>query len=165
MISWLWHRRRPAARPDMHQQHELVAALDADVDRQLAAVQVASSGITTRASILIGAAGLTSGLQLSSISIVPSVLSVLGALIGVALLMMRTATEVPILEAEQTFWQDSPTVARRNLMHWKLGILEDGEKSLRRRRYVLICGFTLLAGSIVCAPASTIFAQFAEGGE
>lgn len=145
----LRRRRLENALPrSLSAQKELITALDADVDRQLAAAETASAGITTRASILIAAAGVTSGLQTSDQSAVPAVLAILATLVGVCLLLMRTAAEVPIVEAEETFWAQSPMVARRNLMHWKNGVLLEREQSLRRRRIALVSGFGLLAASI-----------------
>lgn len=129
-------------------QGELVAALSADVDRQLTAAEHASAGMATRASILIAAAGVTSGLQVSADLGVPAILAVAAALVGVSLMLMRTAEEVPILEAEETFWAQSPVTAKRNLMHWKNRVLLANERSLRKRRVVLVAGFALLASSI-----------------
>lgn len=150
---------------DLRWQRELIFALDADVDRQLAAAESASAGVTTRASILIAAAGLTSGLQMSSQLVIPSILTVLAALTGVWLLLMRTAHEVPILEAEETFWTQPAVVARRHLMHWKHGVLLEREHSLRRRRIVLVIGFVLLAGSISWELSVNIVDLVAGGGE
>ncbi|KTR10185.1 hypothetical protein NS330_13355 [Curtobacterium citreum] len=65
-----------------------------------------------------------------------------------SLMLMRTAEEVPILEAEETFWAQSPVTAKRNLMHWKNRVLLANERSLRKRRVVLVAGFALLASSI-----------------
>jgi hypothetical protein len=149
----------------MRPQHELIVALDADIDRQLQAADATSAAISTRASILIAAAGLTSGLQTSSVSFTPASLAILAALIGVALLMMRTTTEIPILEAETRFWKNSPAVARRNLMHWKHDVLRERERSLVKRRRVLIAGFILLAGSISYELVSSIVTLLLEGGE
>lgn len=104
--------------------------------------------MSTRASILVAAAGLTSGVQLSTQSAWPAVLTAFAALVGVMLLLMRTASEVPIAEAEDQFWADTPVTAIRNLMHWKLGVLREREHSLSRRRWLLIAGFALLAVSI-----------------
>ncbi len=132
----------------MHRQRELVLALSADVDRQLASTEAASAAMSTRAAILIAAAGLTSGVQLSVESALPAVFTALSAIVGVLLLVMRTAPEVPIAEAEAQFWTDDPVVSVRNLMHWKLDVLEERERSLFLRRWVLILGFTLLAASI-----------------
>ena len=149
MTGWIRLRGRSTPRPrSIRAQRELIAALDADVDRQLAAAETASAGVTTRASVLIAAAGVTSGLQVSSTVIIPAILAVLSALVGVGLLLMRTAKEVPILEAEETFWAQPPVTARRNLMHWKNGVLLEREQSLHRRRAVLVVGFALLAASI-----------------
>lgn len=146
-------------------QEELIAALNADVDRQLAAADHASAGMTTRASILIAAAGVTSGLQVSADLGVPAILAVAAALVGVSLLLMRTADEVPIREAEETFWAQPPVVAKRNLMHWKNGVLLANEKSLRRRRIALIAGFVLLASSISWELATGIVQVLLWGGE
>lgn len=153
------------ARRNLLPQRELINALDADVDRQMQAAETSSAAISTRASILVAAAGLTSGLQTSSVSFVPAALAVLAALIGVALLMMRTASEVPIIEAESTFWNDAPDVARRNLMYWKHSVLREREGSLVRRRRVLIVGFVLLAGSIGFDLVSAIVTSTIGGGE
>src|SRR3546814_8689657 len=77
----------------IYRRRDLIWALDADVDRQLLGAETASAAISTRASILIAAAGLTSGLQVTELSVVPAVLAALAALVGVALLLMRTADE------------------------------------------------------------------------
>lgn len=150
---------------DLHAQQALITALDADVNRQLNAADAASSGITTRASILIAAAGLTSGLQTSTDLIAPAVLTVAAALVGVGLLLMRTANEVPILEAEETFWQEPPVAAQRGLLHWKHGVLREREASLRRRRIVLIIGFALVAVSISWELVADLSQTIAGGGE
>lgn len=141
-------RRREApdrSREDLQAKQALILALDADVSRQLTAAEAASSGITTRASILIAAAGLTSGLQSSSQLVTPVVFTVAAALVGLGLLLMRTANEVPILEAEKTFWNEPPVAAQRALLHWKHGVLREREASLHRRRVVLVIGFALVA--------------------
>lgn len=149
----------------MRSQYELVIALDADIDRQLQAADAASAAISTRASILVAAAGLTSGLQTSSVSFTPASLAIVAALVGIALLMMRTATEIPILEAETRFWKNPPAVARRNLLHWKHDVLRERESSLVKRRRALIAGFILLAGSISYELVSSILTSLLEGGE
>lgn len=149
----------------LRSQRELILALDADVDRQLAAADAASAGITTRASILIAAAGLTSGLQVSEQAVVPAILAVLSALVGVSLLLMRTADEIPILEAETTFWAQPPVVARRNLLHWKNGVLLEREQSLRHRRALLVSGFILLAASISSEMVVGVIHVLSGGGE
>ncbi|WEG08639.1 hypothetical protein PU630_15550 [Microbacterium horticulturae] len=110
---------------------------------------MAGGAIATRASVLVAAAGLTSGFQFSAPSLIAALLAACAALTGVALLMMRSTTEVPIEQAEESFWNDSPDEARRNLLHWKLGVLRERERALVRRRRVLVVGFVLLAGSIV----------------
>lgn len=161
-------RRREAGdvrQGSLESKRELIVALDADVDRQLAAAETASAGITTRASILIAAAGVTSGLQVSAQSVIPAVLAVIGALVGVSLMLMRTATEVPILEAEATFWAQSPMAARRNLVHWKNDVLAEREESLRRRRIVLVSGFALLAASISAELVVRVVHFLTWGGE
>lgn len=163
-----WVRRRHArgvGRGSLHAQQALILALDADVNRQLDAAEAASTGITTRASILIAAAGLTSGLQLSSQLIVPAILTVVAALVGVGLLIMRTANEIPILEAEETFWTDAPAVAQRNILHWKHDVLREREKSLHRRRIVLIVGFALVAVSISWELVVELLKLVSGGGE
>ena len=103
-------RRGPGVvrEPSLRLQRALIVALDSDDAREHSAAAAASAGITTRASILIAAAGVTSGLQVSTHSVVPAVLAVVGALVGVSLLLMRTVDEVPILEAEETFWAQPP---------------------------------------------------------
>lgn len=167
MTGWIRLRGRCTPRPpSIRAQRELITALDADVDRQLAAAETASAGVTTRASVLIAAAGVTSGLQVSSTVIIPAILAVLSALVGVGLLLMRTAKEVPILEAEETFWaQPPPVTARRNLMHWKHGVLLEREQSLHRRRAVLVVGFALLAASISTDLMVSIVHVSGGGGE
>lgn len=157
-------RKRPRSQIPQAQD-ELIAALSADVDRQLVAAEHASAGMTTRASILIAAAGVTSGLQVSADLGVPAVLAVAAALVGVSLMLMRTAEEVPILEAEETFWAQPPVTAKRNLMHWKHRVLLANERSLRRRRVVLVAGFALLASSISWQLATGIIHVLNGGGE
>lgn len=141
-------RFRSRRRDPLEQQRTLVVALNADVDRQLASSEAASAAMSTRASILVAAAGLTSGVQLSAQSAWPAVLTAVAALVGVMLLVMRTTSEVPIADAEKQFWTDTPVAAIRNLMHWKLGVLRERERSLSRRRWLLVSGFALLAASI-----------------
>ena len=150
-------------RDAMQAQKELIIGLNAEVDRQLSSTEATSAAISTRASILVAAAGLTSGVQLSAESALPALFTAMSALLGVALLVMRTASEVPISEAEARFWTDSPVVAIRNLMHWKLGVLRERERSLARRRRVLILGFGLLAASIATDLLSTIIQRLAGG--
>lgn len=154
-----------AGRESLRAQKTLILALDADVNRQLNAAETASTGITTRASILVAAAGVTSGLQLSSQLIVPAILTVAAALVGVGLLVMRTADEIPILEAEKTFWTDAPVVAQRKMLHWKHGVLREREKSLHRRRVVLIVGFALVAVSISWELVVGLLKVVSGGGE
>lgn len=132
----------------IRRKRDLIFALDADIDRQLAESAAAAAGMSTRASILVAAAGLTSGLQYTTASVPPMILTAAAALLGVSLLMMRRSTEVPIVAAEAEFWNDSPTTARRNLMYWKLDVLKERESSLERRRPVLVTGFAVLAASI-----------------
>ncbi|KJL32261.1 hypothetical protein [Microbacterium azadirachtae] len=166
MTGWIRRTGRGTPRPPaLRAQRELITALDADVDRQLAAAETASAGITTRASVLIAAAGVTSGLQVSSAVVIPAVLAVLSALVGVGLLLMRTAKEVPILEAEETFWAQPPVTARRNILHWKNGVLLERERSLYRRRAVLVVGFALLAASISADLVISIVHVSCGGGE
>jgi hypothetical protein len=147
----------------MRPQRALIAALSADVDRQLSSAETAAAAQSTRASILIGAAGLTSGFQVSGFSFWPALLAAIAALFGVALLTMRMASEVPIPEAEITFWQDPPDVALRNLLHWKNDVLAERESSLKSRRWVLLIGFALLASSI-CLELILSAASLLQGG-
>lgn len=147
----------------MRRQRALIAALSADVDRQLSSAETAAAAQSTRATILIGAAGLTSGFQVSGFSFWPALLAAIAALFGVVLLTMRMASEVPILEAEETFWADPPDVALRNLMHWKHDVLAERESSLKSRRWVLLIGFALLASSI-CLELILSAANLPHGG-
>lgn len=143
----------------------MIAALDADVDRQLADAAMASAAISTRAAILVAAAGLTSGLQVTVLSIWPAAMTALSALIGVWLLMMRTSRELPIAEAEERFWNDPPVTARRNVMRWKLStVLMPREKALKRKRTALVAGFALLAASICLELALNLVAVACGGG-
>lgn len=148
----------------MHAQRELVLALNADVDRQLVSSEASAAAMSTRASLLVAAAGLTSGVQLSAESALPALVTALSAITGVLLLLMRTAPEVPVAEAEAQFWTNPPVVAVRNLMHWKLDVLRERERSLLRRRWVLILGFALLATSIGMDLVITII-TILRGGE
>lgn len=153
-----WHSRDP-----LRDQAALIEALDGDIDRQLAESAAAASSISTRASILVAAAGLTSGLQYSTASLIPMILTTAAALIGVGLLLMRRATEVPIEAAEADFWSDPPTTARRNIMYWKLDVLKERESNLERRRPVLVTGFAVLAASICLDLTLTIVSLITEG--
>lgn len=148
----------------MHRQRELILALNADVDRQLSSAETASAAMSTRAAVLVAAAGLTSGVQLSAEAALPALFTALSAIAGVILLLMRTAPEVPIHDAEAQFWTDGPVTSIRNLMHWKLDVLKERERSLFRRRVILILGFALLVASISTDSAIAIITAI-KGGE
>lgn len=156
--------RRRGPRDSLLSQRELILALSADVDRQMTSTEVASAAMSTRAAVLVAAAGFTSGVQLSTDSSLPALFTALSAIVGVMLLLMRTAPEVPIAEAEAQFWTAGPVTSIRNLMYWKLDILHERERSLLRRRRLLILGFTLLTASIGAELAIALITSL-QGGE
>jgi len=140
----------------------LVAILSDEVDRQLQSVGARASSMSTRASLLVGAAGIMTGLQVAPDGdrpwqyIASLVAAGLAALVGVIALIPRGAPEVPILAAERTFWNYTASESRWTLAHWKLDTLRDQERALKWRALVVVAGFASLTIAIIFAASALL---------
>jgi hypothetical protein len=138
----------------LSERRHVVDALAAELDVQRQSFIARSSSMNTRLSILVAAASLTSGLQVASHQsrawlIVAVCLSAAGAVCGVFALLPRTGGENGIEALQAELWNETPARAAYLLLHRKLEILKDDEKSLHRKRWLAIAGFAFLAMSIV----------------
>lgn len=161
---------RPPTSKELKLRAGLIDTLAGEVDRQLESVGARSRSMSTRASLLVGAASIVTGLQLLPTSglpwqyVVSVVAGVVAAVLGVIALVPRAAPEVPILTAERTFWNYSPTRAQWTLTHWKLLTLREQEKALKWRARIVVAGFAALTTAIIFA-ALAVTAQPTTNGD
>ncbi len=110
--------------------------------------------MSTRASILVGAASIVTGLQLPEASassawfLLAIAAAVLAVVLGVIVLLPGRGKEVQVLEAETEFWNSTDSRAIWTLSHWKLDALKAQEKRLKNRAVVLVVGFAALGASL-----------------
>lgn len=126
--------------------------LGAELDRQRGAYTSRATASNSRAAILIGTASIGAGFQLTSTTstwqIASISMTVLAALCGVVAMWPRRGDELniePMVDAMYTF---GPRQTEWNLLNHKLHVHKLDELALRRRRWWLSAGFTVLALSI-----------------
>lgn len=132
----------------------LLAALHQETDLQRADVSSRTGMMSTRASILIAAASLSTALQVGQQGpwfLAAVWLSAASAISGAVVLLPRLGDQFAIEENEKHLWDQDPLELNRDLMHQKLHVLREDEKALFWRRYVLLAGYTALALSLGAA--------------
>lgn len=145
---------KKSERRQLRERRELVDELSREVDRQRASHAGRANAMTTRLSILVAGASVTGGLQLAVDS--PTCWYVLGvflagaaALFGAAGLWPVSGTENGVEDLQNELWNAPPEEAAYVLLHRKLEILRDEEKTLTARAWLSRLGFGALALSIV----------------
>lgn len=141
-------------RRGLRRNKELLAALHQETDHQRADVSSRAGMMSTRASILIAAASLSTALQSGQQGpwfLAAVWLSVVSAILGAVVLLPRLGSQLGVEQNEKNLWDQNPTEFIRDLMHQKLRILRRDEKAMLWRRYVLLAGYTALALSLAAA--------------
>ncbi|NOJ58977.1 hypothetical protein [Arthrobacter sp. 260] len=141
-------------RRDTRRNKELLSALHQETDLQREDVSLRTGMMSTRASILVAAASLSTALQSGQqgLFFVAAIwLSVLAAILGAVVLLPRLGDQLSIQGNETDLWDSDEVELNRDLMHQKLSILRQDEKSLLWRRQVLLSGYTVLALSLAAA--------------
>jgi hypothetical protein len=154
MSDELSRRQLRKNRCDLRRNKALIAALHQETDAQRADVASRAGMMSTRASILIAAASLSTALQVGQQGpwFVAAVwLSVTSAILGALVLLPRLGDQLNIKQNEDDLWGQDPAEFSRDLMHQKLTLLRGDEKALYWRRYVLLAGYTALALSLAAA--------------
>lgn len=145
----------------MRRNRALIDALAADADRQLAAVEQRHSAVTARASTLVAAAGLAGGILgtstatiFSSIAVVTS-LAAAGVAVSVLFLRFRAA-EIDLEAALDRYWNDEPATAIRNFTVYRMSVVRDDERALRRRAAMLHVGFAVFVLALAATAAHVL---------
>lgn len=138
---------------NLRSHRHLLDALDKEVEAQRISNDSRSASMTTRSSILVAAAGVVGGLQIAASHSrtwfeLAAASAALAAIVGVVGMWPRTGPENDVGDLEAELWPMSKNMSAYTLMHRKLEILKLDEAALRRRRYWVVAGFTLLALSI-----------------
>lgn len=148
---------RPPTPKELKARSDLIRILADETDRQLESVGARARSISTRGSLLVGAASIMTGLQLAPGAdrpwpyIASVIAGAVAAILGVVALIPRSAPEVPILGAEEAFWNYSGSQSRWTLTHWKLATLREQERALRLRALLVVVGFAALTVAIIFA--------------
>lgn len=145
----------------VRERRGLIDLLSAEVDKQRESYASRSGSMNTRLSVLIAAASLVSGLQISTHQphfwyIVGVCLAAAAALSGVIALWPRSGGENGVADLQNELWNLKPDMAAYVLMHRKLEVLRADEKTLHWRKTFATAGFLLLALSIVAVALQVI---------
>lgn len=150
-----WERRRlRKSRQDFRRNKELLTALHRETDYQRADVAARTGKISTKASILIASASISSALQYDAQGfwfLAAVWLSVVAAVLGALVLLPRVGSHLAVEAYEQELWGEEPSEVHRDLMYQKLRILRQDEKALLWRRKILLVGYAALAVSLLSA--------------
>lgn len=141
-------------RRDLRRNEALLAALDKETDAQRADVASRAGMMSTRASILIAAASLSTALQAGQQGpwfLAAIWLSVASAILGAVVLLPTVGDQLNIKQNENDLWGQDPAQFTRDLMHQKRDLLQGDETTLFWRRRVLLAGYSALALSLAAA--------------
>ena len=148
-------------RRQMRDRRGLIDLLSAEIDKQRDSFASRSGSMNTRLSVLIAAASLVSGMQISAHQphfwyLVGTCFAASAALSGVIALWPRTGGENGVANLQDELWNLGPDMAAYVLMHRKLEVLRADEKTLHWRKIFATVGFLLLAFSIVAVALQVI---------
>lgn len=139
---------------ELRERREIIDALGAEVERQRESLSVRASAMTTRLSVLVAAASVTGGLQLTQGQptpwyVVGVFLAGMAALLGGVGLWPRGGGENGVEDLQDELWNEPPAVAAYVLVHRKLEILKDDESTLKFRAWFARFGFLALGLSVI----------------
>lgn len=153
ILRWFGAARtaRPAV-PDVAAIEKRIQVLLESTRRERDRAAARMDGIQTRATVLIGAAGILGGIQggrtdTSTWGIVGIVLSVLAAVAGLALLWPLKVLGITNQEFFATMLDYHPVDLQEAILRNELTAARHTKTRLKVRSWTLIVGFTLLAGA------------------
>ena len=147
------------AKLDVHQDE--LGTLAREADRRLADVNHRLEVLASRGSMIIGAAAIASGVQISqgaSVWLVCSVIaSLAAAVLAIPLLRFRRGQEVNVGHLVKTLGTWSPNRLSLEVINAKTALIAAAEKWMKARSRVLLASLCMLAAAIGLTALRVIF--------
>ena len=135
------------------QSSEQLLLLGAELDRQRTSFSLRTAASNSRAAILIGAASIGAGFQLTAATnswqVISVGMTVLAALCGVVAMWPRGGDELNIDPMVNVMYSFGPRETEWNLLNHKLHVHNLDEVALRLRRGWVLAGFLFLVFSVI----------------